>query len=67
MKSQKTFDCLEYKRAIQAKHAENRAGLPSSVVAKDRRNWLDTSSEAIPRLWREMRCRHANGNRSNPA
>lgn len=66
MKSQKTFDCLEYKRTIQAKHAENQAGLPPAVVSRERQNWLSTSSETMPKLWREMKSRHANENRESP-
>lgn len=55
MNSQKPFDCIEYKRAIQEKHASGFAGLRPEEVLQKRGEWLEQSDNPAARLWRKMK------------
>ena len=50
----KTFDCVEYKRAIQERHIAETQGLTPEQTAARRRQWLSESDNPAARLWREM-------------
>jgi len=54
MNSEKQFDCVEYKRAIQARHAAESRGLSPDEKLKRRAEWLRESDNPAARLWREM-------------
>ena len=53
MKPKKDFDCVEYKHAIQAKHAKETNGLTPREKTQSRRE----SDNPAARLWRRMRGR----------
>ena len=55
MSKKKAFDCIEYKRAIQAKHAAETAGLSVDEEIKRRQEWLATSDNPAAQLWRKMK------------
>lgn len=54
MKTRKAFDCIEYKRAIQQKHAAENRGLSREERRRRRAKWLKSSDNAAAALWREM-------------
>lgn len=50
----KSFDCVEYKRAIQDRHAAETQGLTPDQKMMRRQQWLKDSDNPAARLWREM-------------
>jgi len=54
MKKQETFDCVMYKRAVQAKHAAANRGLSGEEKMRRRAQWLEDSDNPAARLWREL-------------
>lgn len=54
MKSEKQFDCVEYKRAIQSRHAAESRTLSPDEKLERRAEWLSRSDNPAARLWREM-------------
>ncbi len=54
MNSDREFDCVEYKRAIQARHAAESRTLSADEKLKRRAEWLSESENPAARLWREM-------------
>ena len=54
MTAGKTFDCVQYKRRVQQKHAAEHAGLTSEQRAQRRAQWLAESDNPAARLWRAM-------------
>jgi hypothetical protein len=54
MTSDKPFDCVEYKRAIQARHAAESGALRPEEKLQRRTQWLSRSDNPAARLWREM-------------
>lgn len=54
MKMEKTFDCIAYKRAIQAKHAAANRGLSGEEKMRRRAEWLEDSDNPAARLWRDL-------------
>jgi hypothetical protein len=64
MTTKKEFDCIEYKRAIQAKHAAETQSLSPEEKMKHRSRWLAESDNQAARLWRELCSRQAAAARS---
>jgi len=54
MTTEKPLDCVAYKRAIQAKHAEENRNLSPQEKMRRRTEWLKKSDNPAARLWREM-------------
>ena len=54
MTTEKPFDCVEYKRVVQAKHAIENRPLSPEEKQQRRAQWLDESDNPAARLWREM-------------
>ena len=54
MSKKKEFDCVEYKRSIQAKHAADTQTLGPEEKAEHRARWLAESENPAARLWREL-------------
>jgi len=54
MTAEKPFDCIAYKRAVQAKHAEQNRGLAPPEKTRRRAEWLKKSGNPAARLWRDM-------------
>jgi len=54
MSSDKPFDCVEYKRAVQARHAAESRTLSPDEKREQRTQWLSGSDNPAARLWREM-------------
>ena len=48
------FDCVEYKRGVQAKHAAECGTLSPEENLQRRTEWLSRSDNPAARLWREM-------------
>jgi hypothetical protein len=57
MSANKPFDCVEYKRAIQARHAAEDQALGPEEKSQRRAQWLSHSDNPAARLWREMQQR----------
>ena len=55
MSERKRFDCIEYKRTVQAEHASANAGLRPEEIRKRRSEWLETSDNPAARVWRKLR------------
>ncbi len=55
MKNQKAFDCVEYKREIQEKHAAENAGLSGEEKINRRREWLEKSDNPAAVAWRLLK------------
>jgi hypothetical protein len=54
MTPDKPFDCIEYKRAVQCRHAAETQGISSRQKTERRQQWLKESDHPAARLWREM-------------
>jgi len=54
MKTEKTFHCVRYKRAIQEKHASETRNLSPEEKMRRRAEWLEKSNNPAAQLWREM-------------
>jgi hypothetical protein len=54
MTSPKTFDCVEYKHAIQERHIAETQGLKPEQKTLRRQQWLKESDNPAAQLWREM-------------
>jgi hypothetical protein len=54
VKARKAFDCIEYKRAIQQKHAVENRGLSHEESRSRRAEWLKSSKNPAAALWRHM-------------
>lgn len=54
MTTKKEFDCIEYKRAIQAKHAAETRTLSPNEKTTRRAQWLAESDNQAAQLWREL-------------
>ena len=54
MTADKAFDCIAYKRAVQAKHAKQNRGLAPPEKTRRRAEWLKKSGNPAARLWRDM-------------
>jgi hypothetical protein len=54
MNSEKPFDCIEYKRAIQCRHAAETQDISARQRTERRQQWLMESDHPAARLWREM-------------
>lgn len=57
MTNNQPFDCVEYKRAIQAKHAAESGTLSPEEKLTRRTQWLNQSDNPAAQLWREMKKR----------
>lgn len=55
MTTNEQFDCIEYKRAIQAKHAAETQALSAREKIERRAQWLAESRSKAAQLWREMK------------
>lgn len=53
MHKNKVFDCVEMKRAIQAKHAQELEGLPNQEIADRMARELQTSNDPVAVWYRE--------------
>ena len=49
---EKTFDCVEMKRQIQARLLEETERLGEEEVFRRHRQWLETSDDPLARWWR---------------
>ena len=54
MSSDKRFDCVEYKRVVQARRAAESRTLSPDEKREQRTQWLSRSDNPAARLWREM-------------
>jgi hypothetical protein len=54
MTSEKPFDCIEYKRAVQCRHVAETQGISDRQKTERRQRWLKESDHPAARLWREM-------------
>jgi hypothetical protein len=54
MTSEERFDCVEYKRAVQARHAAECGTLSPDQKRERRTQWLRESENPAARLWREL-------------
>jgi hypothetical protein len=52
--TQKPFDCVEYKHAIQQQHIAETQGMKPEQKTLLRRQWLKESKNPAAQLWREM-------------
>jgi hypothetical protein len=57
MNSERPFDCIEYKRAIQCRHAAETQGISAPQKTERRQRWLKESDHPAAQLWREMNAR----------
>jgi hypothetical protein len=55
MKIEKAFDCVAYKLMVQAKHAEENAGLTPEERVKKLEDWAAHSDDPMARWWRSAR------------
>lgn len=58
MKTEKTFDCVAYKRMVQAKHAEENAGLTPEERVQKLEDWAERSNDPMAKWWRREGARH---------
>jgi hypothetical protein len=54
MSSDKPFDCIEYKRVVQCRHAAETQGVGARQKTERRQQWLKESNHPAAQLWREM-------------
>ena len=54
MKTKKTFDCVEMKNAIQARHRQEFEGLSDEEVRRRITERLATSDDVVARKWRAI-------------
>ncbi len=57
MTSEKSFDCIAYKRAVQSRHVAETQGFTARQKTERRRQWLAESNHPAAQLWREMNSR----------
>ena len=54
MRKKKTFDCVEMKRALQARVLGQRRRLGDAEYERRHREWLETSDDSLARWWRKV-------------
>jgi len=54
MNNNKTFDAVEMKNAIQAKHRGERMGMSPEQVRRSIAERLNTADDPLSRLWRRL-------------
>ena len=60
MRKVKTFDSVEMKRAIQAKHAQEYAGMTNEEIGKRIQEKLETSDHPVAAWYRKVMAHKAN-------
>jgi hypothetical protein len=54
MSKDKPFDCVDYKRSVQERHAEEQKGLSAEERIRLRAEWLEKSDNPAAKAWRMM-------------
>lgn len=55
MKTEKDFDCLEFKRQAQARFARRYAGLSPEEICKQLNDWAEHSDDPLAKWWRGVK------------